>query len=109
MSDGDGSPLKGSVLKTLLSHMLTVVVGATRAKVYSFHSLRVYLACALLATGASAAQGGRVVVDQSGTCALEHAGSVVVGQHWQQLQEPRLLWSGRHGIVICRAPAAFDA
>ena len=29
-----------------------IVVGATRAKAYSYHSLRVYLACALLASGA---------------------------------------------------------
>ena len=55
-SDTEGSAIKGSHLKTLLHHMLLAVVGPTRAKVYSFHSLRVYLACALLASGASAAQ-----------------------------------------------------
>ena len=39
-----------------LNHMLLIVVGPARAKVYSFHSLRVYLACALLSSGANAAQ-----------------------------------------------------
>ena len=36
--------------------MLVHVVGAVRAKAYSFHSLRVYLACALLASGSTPAQ-----------------------------------------------------
>ena len=56
VTNAEGAALKGSHLKTLLEHMLKIVVGPTRAKVYSFHSLRVHLACALLSSGASAAQ-----------------------------------------------------
>ena len=47
VSNEAGAALKGSTLRTLLNHMLVITVGPTRAKVYSFHSLRVYLACAL--------------------------------------------------------------
>ena len=49
VTNKDGSQaLRGNRLRDLLSHMLSIVVGDTRAKAYSFHSFRVYLACALL-------------------------------------------------------------
>ena len=53
----DGTqPFKGAALAALFGHMLRHVVGPTKAKAYSFHSFRVFLACSLLASGATAPQ-----------------------------------------------------
>ena len=49
-------PFKGAALAALLALMLRFVVGPTKAKVFSFHSFRVFLACSLLASGATAPQ-----------------------------------------------------
>ena len=53
----DGAqPFTGSRLDTALHSILVGVVGRQNASKYSWHSGRIYLACALLASGASAAQ-----------------------------------------------------
>lgn len=49
-----GGPWRHGQLNTVFHHLLVRVVGAERAAFYSMHSWRIYLACALLAAGASA-------------------------------------------------------
>ena len=50
-----GDAFSGSALDTLLGHWLRAA-GAPEGHQYSWHSARIYLACALLAAGASAGQ-----------------------------------------------------
>jgi len=50
------SPFKGSQLDTALKSLLRPIVGAANIRKYSWHSGRIYLACALLASGATNAQ-----------------------------------------------------
>jgi hypothetical protein len=50
-----GEAFSGSALDTLLGHWLRAA-GAPEGHQYSWHSARIYLACALLAAGASAGQ-----------------------------------------------------
>ena len=52
----DGLPFSGSQLDTLLHHMLCRVYTPETARLYSWHSARIYLACALLASKATRAQ-----------------------------------------------------
>ena len=52
----DSLPFSGSQLDTLLHHMLCRTYPAQTAKLYSWHSARIWLACALLASNASRAQ-----------------------------------------------------
>ena len=49
-------PFKASQLDAALKSLLTKALGAHAASLYSWHSARIYLACALLASGASNAQ-----------------------------------------------------
>ena len=49
-----GGPWRHGQLNTVFHHLLVRVVGPERAQFYSMHSWRIYLACALLAAGASA-------------------------------------------------------
>ena len=49
-----GGPWRHSELNTVFHHLLARVVGPDRARFFSMHSWRIYLACALLAAGASA-------------------------------------------------------
>ena len=46
-------PFAAAYLDRLLPRLLTPIVGAARAKLYSWHSFRIMLACALLASGAT--------------------------------------------------------
>ena len=46
-------PFKGDYLDRLLPKLLSPIVGPSRVSVYSWHSFRIMLACALLAKGAS--------------------------------------------------------
>jgi len=55
-SPDGGQPFRGSVLDSILRAMLVSTVGAARAKLYSWHSFRIWLACSLLASGASRPQ-----------------------------------------------------
>ena len=55
-TDNDGLPFSGSQLDTLLHHMLRRQFPAATAKLYSWHSARIWLACALLASKATRAQ-----------------------------------------------------
>ena len=48
-----GGPWRHEALNTVFHHLIVRVVGTARAAHYSMHSWRVYLACALLAAGAS--------------------------------------------------------
>ena len=50
-----GGPWRHEPLNTVFHHLLVRVVGAERASHYSMHSWRIFLACALLSAGASAA------------------------------------------------------
>ena len=52
----DGKAFTGYFLDRLLRLMLTLIVGATEATKYSWHSFRIFLACALMASGATSAQ-----------------------------------------------------
>jgi len=49
-------PFTGSQLDTALKSLLRPIVGAPNVRKYSWHSGRIYLACALLASGATCAQ-----------------------------------------------------
>jgi len=49
----DGKPWRHGILDRIFHAMMVVVVGPERAGRYSMHSWRIYLACALLAAGAS--------------------------------------------------------
>ena len=49
-------PFAGPHLDATLKRILVKVVGAANVGSYSWHSARIYLACALLASGASTAQ-----------------------------------------------------
>ena len=54
MISPDGvSPFQAAWLDRLLPKLITPLVGAVEAKLYSWHSMRIYRACALLAAGAS--------------------------------------------------------
>ena len=52
VNDTNG-PWRHTALNTVFHHMMVAVVGPIRAKFFSMHSWRVYLACALLSAGAS--------------------------------------------------------
>jgi hypothetical protein len=56
ISPDGAQPFRGTVLATLLAQMIAIVVGKERAKLYSFHSMRIFLACSLLASKATAPQ-----------------------------------------------------
>ena len=49
----DASPWRHGALNAIFYAMMVLVVGQARAGFYSMHSWRIYLACALLAAGAS--------------------------------------------------------
>ena len=49
-------PFQACHLDSILSIILRRLIGATAARMYSWHSARIYLACSLLAAGATAAQ-----------------------------------------------------
>ena len=49
----DGSPWRHKQLSSIFHSMLVVLIGEDAAKNFSIHSFRIYLACALLAAGAS--------------------------------------------------------
>ena len=56
-SAGEGAAFTGSALDSVLLAMLrSIGLSAAEAAQYSWHSARIYLACALLAAGASAGQ-----------------------------------------------------
>ena len=55
-SDDDGLPFSGAQLDALLHHMLRRHYSDATARNYSWHSARIWLACALLASNASRAQ-----------------------------------------------------
>ena len=56
LSPDGASPFLAGHLDTMLRAMLVVTVGAAEATKFSWHSMRIWLACSLLASGASHAQ-----------------------------------------------------
>jgi hypothetical protein len=56
ISADNRTPLAAAKLDRMLTIILRRVVGVANASKYSWHSARIYLACSLLAAGASSAQ-----------------------------------------------------
>ena len=55
-SPGGGKPFSGHALDSTLQAMLRSFLPPAQAALYTWHSARIYLACALLAAGASSVQ-----------------------------------------------------
>ena len=51
--DASGKPWRKGKLATFFNLLLLAIMSAEKAKSYTFHSFRIYLACALMAAGAS--------------------------------------------------------
>ena len=50
-TENDGTPLGKAVMKRVLHHMVKTFIPAAMTHLYTWHSFRIHLACALLAKG----------------------------------------------------------